>query len=231
MLKGDIRKQEIVQTAEMLFCKKGYVESSVQDILDILHLSKGSFYHHFASKELLLEAICQKRAYSIREAVIPTLDKQQDTTQKLDLLLSGMIPLKGEKIRFLLMLLPVFDLPEGWNVKKCYCDALASSFRQDLQQLLEAGKREGVVYCEDVLFSTDLILMMVNELWCKICEMILKNEKSREETEASELLHLIEQFRKTIEILLSLRYGSLTLLNLSDIMAIIGQIHQHWNYA
>ena len=63
------------------------------------------------------------------------------------------------------------------------------------------------------------------------CEMILKNEKSREETEASELLHLIEQFRKTIEILLSLRYGSLTLLNLSDIMAIIGQIHQHWNYA
>ena len=55
MKKGDIKKQEIIQTAEMLFCRYGYNETSVQDILDAIHTSKGSFYHHFESKEQVLQ--------------------------------------------------------------------------------------------------------------------------------------------------------------------------------
>ena len=50
MRKGDIRKQEILATAEQLFCRNGYEQTSVQDIIDCLHSSKGSFYHHYASK-------------------------------------------------------------------------------------------------------------------------------------------------------------------------------------
>ena len=45
--KGDIRKQEILKTAEMMFCRNGYEKTSIQDIIDVLHSSKGSFYHHF----------------------------------------------------------------------------------------------------------------------------------------------------------------------------------------
>ena len=41
MKKGDLRKQEILQTAEKLFCRKGYEQTSVQDILDQLKTSKG----------------------------------------------------------------------------------------------------------------------------------------------------------------------------------------------
>ena len=62
MRKGDIRKQEILATAEQLFCRNGYEQTSVQDIIDCLHSSKGSFYHHYASKEALLEGICRNRA-------------------------------------------------------------------------------------------------------------------------------------------------------------------------
>ena len=45
MLKGDLRKKQILETAEKMFCRDGYEKTSVQDILDVLHLSKGSFYH------------------------------------------------------------------------------------------------------------------------------------------------------------------------------------------
>ena len=65
MKKGDIRKLEYIQTAERLFCKNGYEATSVQDILDTLHTSKGSFYHHFPSKESLLSAMCVRRAGAI----------------------------------------------------------------------------------------------------------------------------------------------------------------------
>ena len=63
MKKGDIKKQVILQTAETMFCRNGYETTSVQDILDALHTSKGSFYHHYASKELLLEEICHLGPY------------------------------------------------------------------------------------------------------------------------------------------------------------------------
>ena len=39
MKKGEIKKQEILQTAEAMFCRNGYDKTSVQDILDALHTS------------------------------------------------------------------------------------------------------------------------------------------------------------------------------------------------
>ena len=62
MIKGEIRKRQILETAESLFAERGYEATSVQDILDVLHLSKGSFYHHFESKEIVLQKICENRA-------------------------------------------------------------------------------------------------------------------------------------------------------------------------
>ena len=65
MRKGDARRASIIEAAERLFYLKGYEDTSVQDVLDELHLSKGGFYHHFESKLSLLEEIgrasCRER--------------------------------------------------------------------------------------------------------------------------------------------------------------------------
>ena len=42
--------QLILETAARLFAQKGYDETSMQDIMDATHLSKGAIYHHFPSK-------------------------------------------------------------------------------------------------------------------------------------------------------------------------------------
>lgn len=54
--------EKIIITAARLFSEKGYEQTSIQDILDALKLSKGGLYHHFKSKEEILEAVIQKRA-------------------------------------------------------------------------------------------------------------------------------------------------------------------------
>ena len=51
MRKGEEKRQELLNAAEKLFCAKGYEGTSVQDILNVAEMSKGGFYHHFASKE------------------------------------------------------------------------------------------------------------------------------------------------------------------------------------
>ena len=43
--------EKIVDISAELFAKKGYEQTSIQDILDATGLSKGGLYHHFKSKD------------------------------------------------------------------------------------------------------------------------------------------------------------------------------------
>lgn len=54
---GEVRRQEILVAARELFIRKGYEQTSVNDILKIVDIAKGTFYYYFASKEEVLEAI------------------------------------------------------------------------------------------------------------------------------------------------------------------------------
>ena len=61
MKKGDLRRGQILDTAEALFFEQGYDRTSIQDILDRLNISKGGFYHYFDAKETVLKEICERR--------------------------------------------------------------------------------------------------------------------------------------------------------------------------
>ncbi|MEG1144318.1 MAG: TetR/AcrR family transcriptional regulator [Clostridium sp.] len=51
----------ILDESLKLFIKKGYENTSIQDIIDNLGgLSKGAIYHHFKSKEEIFDAACKK---------------------------------------------------------------------------------------------------------------------------------------------------------------------------
>ena len=54
---GEVRRREILDTARELFVSKGYDQTSVNDILRIVNIAKGTFYYYFASKEEVLEKI------------------------------------------------------------------------------------------------------------------------------------------------------------------------------
>lgn len=51
------RKRQIITSARKLFIEKGYIETSIIDIISAAEISKGTFYNHFASKSDCLIAI------------------------------------------------------------------------------------------------------------------------------------------------------------------------------
>lgn len=53
-------REKILDVSFQLFAKKGYEKTSIQDIVNALGMSKGAIYHHFASKEEILESIAQR---------------------------------------------------------------------------------------------------------------------------------------------------------------------------
>ena len=53
--------EKILTAAKRLFLEKGYEQTTIQDIVDQLGgLTKGAVYHHFKSKEEIMDAIGDK---------------------------------------------------------------------------------------------------------------------------------------------------------------------------
>ncbi|MFD3450553.1 TetR/AcrR family transcriptional regulator [Microbacteriaceae bacterium 4G12] len=54
------RRNEIMDTAERLFVSKGYVKTTINDILQEIGIAKGTFYYYFKSKEEVMDAIIMR---------------------------------------------------------------------------------------------------------------------------------------------------------------------------
>ena len=229
MKKGEIKKQVILQTAETMFCRNGYETTSVQDILDALHTSKGSFYHHYASKELLLEEICRTRAKNGMEKIISGLTDSTSATENINRLFSGAMPLNGENLSFLRMLLPVFTLPEGRQVRAGYADALTEMMLPSTVKEIERGNETGEFYCTDPQHSAEMCWLLIHDCWIRICMLIIRNEQAGSETDPAELLSMTEHYRHSVERLLSAPFGSIRLMNLDELIRLNEQIHYSWN--
>ena len=228
MKKGELKKQEILRTAEARFCRDGYEKTSIQDILDDLHTSKGSFYHHFVSKEALLEEICRNRAAEYSEQVFQRITEDLNPSDRLNLLIDGMIPFNGEKISFLLMLIPVFSGPEGIMIRNCYANELERLYGGKIADTLQKGTEESVYACSDPEFSAKILSMLVNRFWLEICDQVLENEALGRNTDAGDLMSLTDNYRRVMERLISAPYGSLDLISLPEVQALTEQIHLHW---
>jgi AcrR family transcriptional regulator len=53
----DTRRRELIDTAETLFLKKGYNETTISDIVKTAGVAQGTFYYYFKTKDEVLDAI------------------------------------------------------------------------------------------------------------------------------------------------------------------------------
>jgi len=61
---AEVRKNEILDAADELFAQKGYDGTSTNDILEKVGIARGTLYHHFKSKEEIMDALIER--YSLR---------------------------------------------------------------------------------------------------------------------------------------------------------------------
>lgn len=67
----------ILDVAGRLFLEKGYEHTSIQDIIDNLGgLSKGAIYHHFKSKEELLDAVTDRMLEESNQKLVGILERE-----------------------------------------------------------------------------------------------------------------------------------------------------------
>lgn len=77
------RKSEILDVAEELFAEKGFDNASTNDIIGRIGIARGTLYHHFSSKEDILDALVERMTHEgiahakaiISDGNIPLLEK------------------------------------------------------------------------------------------------------------------------------------------------------------
>jgi AcrR family transcriptional regulator len=77
------RRQQIVDGAAACFSRRGFHQTTMQDICDEAGLSPGAVYRYFHSKEEIIEAMCE-RGRTENIAIMETAFAQEETLAILD---------------------------------------------------------------------------------------------------------------------------------------------------
>lgn len=70
-------KERILHTAFGLFLEKGYENTPIQAIIDAVGIAKGTFYHHYRSKEEMLVSLVEGLTQRVVDAIEPIAQDPQ----------------------------------------------------------------------------------------------------------------------------------------------------------
>ena len=63
--RGEATRGQLLSIATRMFAERGYEDTSIEAVLREAGVSRGSLYHHFASKEALFEAVAEEVETSV----------------------------------------------------------------------------------------------------------------------------------------------------------------------
>ena len=80
----EVTVEKILEVSQRLFIEKGYDNTTIQDIVNELGgLTKGAIYHHFKSKEEIIDALGEKLFFDNNPFVAVQKQKNLNGLQKM----------------------------------------------------------------------------------------------------------------------------------------------------
>lgn len=218
MKKGELRKEAIMRTAEKLFFEKGYGETSIQDILDALSISKGGFYHYFDSKNALLEEICRQRsARDIERLRAEMFSNKFNPVQKLNLLLSALNLFSREEPEYAALFLKVSFVEGDVHFRDQLRTFMLDSLRPMVDEVLREGMADGSFFTRNPGQLGRLILMLGYDVNDEVCR-ILSAQPDNPDCVIG-IIDLLDAYREGIETLCGAAFGSILLFDLEHLLA------------
>ena len=139
------RRSDIIASAQRFMTTKGFEQTTIQDILDDLHISKGAFYHYFDSKATLLDALIEHMVEQIMPVIVPIMeDPALPAIAKLERFFDVSARWKAAQKPFMLALLHVWYRDENALVRQKQTAATLRLISPLIAQIICQGVQEGV---------------------------------------------------------------------------------------
>ncbi len=124
---------------------KGYVQMSIQDILDALRISKGAFYHYFDSKAALLEAYIERGQDDLDPVFRAIIDDPNlSATDKFQRFFAVLDQMRRAQQTFLADLVRVWFADENAIVREKTDEVIVQRRAPLLNAIVRQGVQEGI---------------------------------------------------------------------------------------
>jgi AcrR family transcriptional regulator len=207
-----VRRAQLIDCAQALFLAKGYERTTVNDVIQATALSKGAFYHHFASKEDLLEAIAARfagRALAQAEAV--QAQEGMTALQRLNTLLATARQWKMENFAELRAMFTVLLRPENGALYHRIAGAVFAALTPKLEEIIAEGQAEGVFHVVDAGLAAEVLLWLGEGRRALVVDALEVAERGDVEQATKVLLKRIRAEEATIDRVLGLASGGIQL--------------------
>ncbi len=225
MLKGDLKKQAILDTAEKLFFEKGYSSTTVDDILASLGCSKGSLYHHFESKQQILQELCVIRSGEAFKAYSEAAP--DGPLQAFNRLIYCGLPVRSGEERFLSTLIPLVGTLDGDLMVYAINEAQEKLFKPEILRLLTAMKEEKLAY-----WNLEGLPSLVWDTYTAVYGKLLSfaDDLGQGKCQPGEILSILDAARFLWERVLDVPYGSVGIIRADEALNTIHQALKHNRY-
>ena len=95
--KGDGNRQRIIDAADSLFYRRGYNQTSFQDISDATGIPRGNFYYYFKTKDEILDAVVNTRVEELTVLLNRCEAETEDARERL-LLFSNILDFNRDDV-------------------------------------------------------------------------------------------------------------------------------------
>jgi len=210
MKKGDIRRTQILDTAEKLFFERGYDRTSVQDILDELHMSKGGFYHYFDAKDSVLRAVSERRAEGRFDRLYAEIrGTRRSPVEKLNLLLGMANLFEAEEPPFAALMLKLCYMDKDASMCAHRRRVLVDRLLPAVIDVIEEGVSDGSFHARRPMEIGRLLLLLACDVDDEVCNLLADQPDNPDVM--LKLLELLNTWREATEKLVGAPYGTVVL--------------------
>lgn len=219
---GAERRAQFIASAQQLFFTQGYENTSINDIIDAVGVSKGAFYHHFDSKQAVLEAVIDRIVEQTQVSIAPVMaDQTLDALERYKALVHVINDWRLERKAAMIAVLRTLQRPENLRLLHHIRAGGAGILIPAMAQIIAQGIEEGIFYTEWVQESAELAVGIYHASQTAYTDLLLNPQNYDDPVgEASKKLAAAQA---ATERMLGAPVGSLQVIDPATIVAWFGK--------
>jgi len=220
-----LTRDRIVQTAFSLFLDFGYENTSVQAIIDAVGIAKGTFYHHFKSKETMLVDLVEGLSRRMAEVIAPIVaDPSLDAGQKLVAAARVAVAQKQEDFGPHTLLLVKQMRSKGNRLLADSIDEILSKWILPQYALvIGQGVTEGLFQVRNPDLAADLIVGTIMAMKNRVFDLFIAAAEG-DQAALEDLVDLYASIEEAIERILGASAGSLPIYSSIDMKGLLARL-------
>lgn len=160
----EIKKSKILECARKVFYRKGYLDVTMQDIIDECGISRGGIYLYYSSVEEIFRDVSARR----NKARFSVIRKSVDENKPFESVLGEYLAIQRERLlnmeNSLLRAMYEYIFSKANGATKAFRNAQLDNIRKSVSSILAFGIKQGAIRDENIQKLTDHFIVVIEGL-------------------------------------------------------------------